>query len=349
MSEGIVPAFDPDTGASGGPSSGGGNPDLVSGGAATNGNQALAAGTTSSSAITFQAPTGGSGSSTPSVALDQTNGTGATLSGSGLGPYTVSTLEDGDICRVTCTHTDDGDGQVVKDVAVIAVGNPAGVSYPVALLDWSSSSETFAGGEGAYTIGGLSVTYSFDGTSGPDSIDLSSGVLTLEITNPNKVYFVIDLGEDVTDETVVAYVTSTGVAAGTVTAVLLKVSSGTTIGNAANQWQAAVGHGGSETLIRFREANSASGFTNVETPTVTDITTTPTRVSLWWHGASGEYSYDQGDATLPTNAAHLGTIGASVINDSSAALARQNRRYVHLLVQADCTLRLAAYKRSIAV
>ena len=100
---------------------GGGNPDLVSGGAPTNGSQAKASGTTSSDAITFQAPTGGSGASTPSAALAHVVGSGASLSGSGLGPYTVNSLEDGDVVTVTCTHTDDGDGQVVKDVAVVDV------------------------------------------------------------------------------------------------------------------------------------------------------------------------------------------------------------------------------------
>jgi hypothetical protein len=100
---------------------GGGNPDLVSGGAPTNGSQAKASGTTSSDAITFQAPTGGSGSSTPSAALAHVVGSGASLSGSGLGPYTVNSLEDADVVTVTCTHTDDGDGQVVKDVAVVDV------------------------------------------------------------------------------------------------------------------------------------------------------------------------------------------------------------------------------------
>lgn len=106
-------------------SGGGGNPDLVSGGAATNGSQAKAAGTTTSDAITFQAPTGGSGASTPSAVFAHVVGSGATLSGSGLGPYTVNGLADGDVVRVTCTHTDDGDGQVVEDVAVVDVAVPA--------------------------------------------------------------------------------------------------------------------------------------------------------------------------------------------------------------------------------
>ena len=149
-------------GASG--AGGGGNPDLVSGGAPTNGSQAKAAGTTSSDAITFQAPTGGSGASTPAVALAHVVGSGATLSGSGLGAYTVNSLEDGDVVKVTCTHTDDGDGQVIEDVAVVNVaavnpdmvsgGNATNGSQAKAAGTTSSDAITFqspTGGSGAST------------------------------------------------------------------------------------------------------------------------------------------------------------------------------------------------------
>ena len=107
---------------------GAGNPDLVSGGAPTNGAQDKPTGTTASSAITFQAPTGGSGASSPSVALSHVSGSGASLSGSGLGGYTVSGLADGDVVTVTCDHTDSGDGQIITDVAVVSVAASGGVA-----------------------------------------------------------------------------------------------------------------------------------------------------------------------------------------------------------------------------
>jgi hypothetical protein len=330
-------------------SGGGGNPDLVSGGAPTNGSQAKPGGTTSSDAITFQAPTGGSGSSTPSAALAHVVGSGASLSGSGLGPYTVSSLTNNDVVTVTCTHTDDGDGQVVKDVATVSVAGGAGggVAYPDTLLDWSASSETFAAGAGAYTIGGLSVTYSLAGTSGPTSIGLVNGVLTVVCGASEEAYLVVDLGVDVTDETVVAYCTSDSVSAGGSSAILFMLSTGTNIGNAANQFQASVGHAGTETTILVREANSPSNFTNIESLSVTDISTTPTRICLTWDGASGTYSYDQGSATLPTDGDNLATTGANVNNDGSGAVTRQNRRYVHLWIKTSGTYRIGAALRRI--
>jgi hypothetical protein len=330
------------------PCGGGGNPDLVSGGAPTNGTQAKPSGTTSSDAITFQAPTGGSGSSTPSVALAHVVGSGASLSGSGLGPYTVNSLEDGDVVTVTCTHTDDGDGQVVTDEAVVAVAAAGGgAAYPDTLLDWSASSETFSAGEDTYTIGGLSATLSYVGTSGPDAIDLSSGLLSFTMSGANSASLIIDLGVDITDETVMAVIAIASIVANTTSGILFKLSSGTNTGNAANQWQASIGHAGNETQIRFREANSTTGFTNVETPTVTDITTTPTRIGLVWHGASGSFSWDQGDATLPTDGANLTNTGSSVINDAGGSVGPQDRRYLHLLIKSSCTFRVGAVLRRV--
>ena len=183
--------------AEGGGGGGGGNPDLVSGGAPTNGGQALASGTTSSSAITFNAPTGGSGASTPSAAVAHINGSGATLSGSGLGPYTVNNLEDGDLVTVTCTHTDDGDGQVVEDVAVVGVGTAAGGGASWADVweadltsDMTTLALTLGGGEETiYEADGttpkIKATY-FNRAGAPTSTataDTASGGLVLDLTS----------------------------------------------------------------------------------------------------------------------------------------------------------------------
>lgn len=321
---------------------GGGNPDLVTGGAPVNGSQAKASGTTSSDAITFQAPTGGSGSSTPSAALAHVVGTGAGLSGSGLGGYTVTGLEDGDVVTVTCTHTDDGDGQVVKDVAVVSVAAAAGATYPDNVLDWSSSSETFASGEGAYTIGGLSVTLSYNGGAGPDSLSITNGLIAADCTSGGEAFLIVDLGEDVSAERVIAYLTCTNLGGGSGGWALLKVSANATVGHAANQAQYLIGTSGTATALRSREANGAASFATANDHTVTDVTTTPTRVAIRCTGPAWDESYDQGSAAMPTTGAMLGTVGSNRYNDGSGAVASQDRRYVHLHILRTGDYRLGA-------
>ena len=61
---------------------------------------------TTSKVLTFAAPTGGSGTYTAAAALTQATGSGASLSGTAPGNLTVSSLEDGDVVRVTVTYTD---------------------------------------------------------------------------------------------------------------------------------------------------------------------------------------------------------------------------------------------------
>ena len=86
--------------------------------------QALASGTTSSSAISWGSPTGGSGSTTTADVLTQDVGTGASLSGGA-----VVGLEDGDVCRVRRTWTDSVTGQTVSATTVVAVAAAAGGDY----------------------------------------------------------------------------------------------------------------------------------------------------------------------------------------------------------------------------
>lgn len=85
------------------------------------GNEALPIGSTTSSSFTFNAPTGGSGSYSYAVALSQLIGTGASLSGTGLGPYQVTGLNDGDVAKVTLTSTDTVTNQQVFNTTTIAV------------------------------------------------------------------------------------------------------------------------------------------------------------------------------------------------------------------------------------
>jgi len=116
-------------------------------------NQAKASGTTSSDGITFTAPTGGSGASTPNVVLTQAVGTGATLSGTGLGAYTVNNLEDGDVVYLTCTHTDDDgdDSQTIVNTCIVSVAAAAGSAFE-AIATWDFTDVTNHTLSGAGTI-----------------------------------------------------------------------------------------------------------------------------------------------------------------------------------------------------
>jgi hypothetical protein len=92
--------------------------------------QALASGSTSSSAISWGSPTGGSGSTTTADVLTQDVGTGASLSAGA-----VVGLEDGDVCRVTRTWTDSVTGQAVSRTTTVSVAAAGGAYDWETLLD----------------------------------------------------------------------------------------------------------------------------------------------------------------------------------------------------------------------
>jgi hypothetical protein len=102
----------------GGGSGGSGAAPLVPGTAPAN--QALGAGSTSSSAISWTDPSGGTSPYTPSTALVHIVGSGASLSGDA-----VTGLEDRDVVAVTRTWTD-ADGQTVARTAVVSVAADVG-------------------------------------------------------------------------------------------------------------------------------------------------------------------------------------------------------------------------------
>ena len=109
---------------------GGGNPDVVPG--ANPARQDLATGTTSTT-VTFAAPTGGSGTGfTYAAVLSAPAGSGAGLAGTGLGPYTVSSLADGESYGLIFTATDAGDAQVANNFALVDVATA--VVQPAAFL-----------------------------------------------------------------------------------------------------------------------------------------------------------------------------------------------------------------------
>jgi len=98
---------------------GGGNPDVVPG--ANPARQDLATGTASTT-LSFPAPTGGSGTGfTYGAVLSKPSGSGAALAGTGLGPYTVSSMSDGECYGIIFTATDSGDGQVANNFGLVDV------------------------------------------------------------------------------------------------------------------------------------------------------------------------------------------------------------------------------------
>ena len=235
-----------------------------------------------------------------------------------------------------------GQGNVLDNTTSAA---PASSTFPDALLDWSSSSEAFGSGAGSYTIGGLSVTYSLNGTAGPDSIALSSGVLTVT-SSGGRAYLVIDLGEALTNEVLCCYVTIENYSAHTNAGVFWQIADDTTLGHDAGHLQTLVGTGGVETTMRFRECTSASGpaFSVNEDITVTDVSTTSTRMCMRWDGASGSMSWDQGSSALPTDGGHLTNVIDKNYNAGDGAATRSGRRYLHIWAQTNVTLRTSAYK-----
>mgnify|MGYP003110522452 FL=1 len=219
------------------------------------------------------------------------------------------------------------------------------------LLDWSDASEGFGSGAGSYTIGGLSVTLDFNGTSGPSSLSLSSGVLTFTgNVSSNQGYLVIDLGEDLNDGAFVVYASFDGVSHnGSSASAVVKIADNTTVGNAGNQFQFLLGFGGGSagnTRAMERECDSSSpSFSNINNRTsLTNITTTPTLFSVQWSGISALPAVSQGSATLPTDGGLLGTIGPDAYNHGANGNAPQNRRYLHLYLIENCTVRIAAYR-----
>jgi hypothetical protein len=130
--------------------------------------QAKSTGTTTSDSITFASPTGGSGSYTASSVVAHIAGSGTALSQADQGPLTVTSLEDGDVVKVTCTWTDDLDGQVVANTIVVTVAAAAGsdedLTFTVVDLtdgwtlndpDSLINANTFAGGYNTITWNAL--------------------------------------------------------------------------------------------------------------------------------------------------------------------------------------------------
>ena len=139
---------------------GGGGPALVRAGDPAD--VGLSAGSTSSSgtARTFSAPSGGTGAPSLAVTIDQAVGSGASLAGDNSSGWYVTSLSDGDVVKVLGTWTD-GASQAVVDSFIVSVSVAAGESFVNTLtLDVTAmTSTTLAAGNN--TVDGRTV-YSED-------------------------------------------------------------------------------------------------------------------------------------------------------------------------------------------
>ena len=259
---------------------------------------------------------------------------------------TAADLTAGEAFRMTSTYTVGSLSDSVTSVVRVAAVGGGGAWTNV--LDWSASSETFAAGVGNYTIGGLSVDYDYQGTVGPTSIDLSSGVLTIVGDSTHIAYLTIDLGENFANVPLWAVVTADAVSnvAGS-SAIWWQMADDTTPANAAGHWQELIAPAGVKTDLLGRWATSPTAFANVNSRTVTDVETTPTRVSAIISGVTIRPSFDQGSASLPAAGAILGTDGPKSygaiggVYDTTNA---KNQRYLHIRTACSATIRLAAAK-----
>lgn len=335
----ITDIFDPTTGANGGGAAAAAS--AVEPPAPTS--QATASGV-NFTAKTFAAFTD-TGSVISSYTAVTTNADGSTSwSGSGLGAYTATSAAGNS--GTLSLNAKNAAGDIVA-TAVHTYDRGAAAGPWTNVLDWSASSENFAAGEATYTIGGLSTVVDWAGTSGPDTLDLSSGVLTVVGSNTKMVYLTINLGQDFANVPLWAVISASNMSnvAGT-PALFWQMADDATPLNAAGHYQEIVAVGGAKTSNRNRYWTGTEVIINART--VTDVETTPTRMAVMIEGVNFRPSSDQGTSGLPTVGADLGTVGPKSYGATGGAYnttAARNQRYMHLRVACSATIKLFAAKR----
>jgi hypothetical protein len=187
----IVPCFDPSTGASGGPASGGGADPVTPPSAQS---ESVAAGATLSD-VTFGSFTD-PGARISSYVANVTNVVGsATISGSGLGPYAIAGDADSEVLTIELDALDSGANVLATAVYTGSIGSASSggtwvtlKDYDLTDLDTTSSLST-----GTHTLTFANIA---------DTIDVvfsrynDSGGITAQATNGTGI--VIDGGTDTT-------------------------------------------------------------------------------------------------------------------------------------------------------
>jgi len=344
----IVPCFDPTTGASGGPSGGGGD-SIVTPPAATS--QAVAAGG-SLTAKTFSAFTD------PDSVIDNyvssvTNAVGsAAVSGSGLGAYTFGSTANGNSGTLSLTARDASNNALATATHSFSIADAVGGL--VSLLDWSGVNYNFlsqggssgSGGAGAHTVGGLAVDLDLRETSGPTKLQVVNGVIEYVGSMTARGQLMINLGVDVSKFQFTTYCSVDNATRPTgVSAAILYVGENTGQ-NSGDQAQFLFGNSSDTKLMMRENYGGPTAFTTLENATVTDITSTPTRVCCQMLGGAWQPSYDQGTAALPTNGAPLANRadgGKQQFGSNFVKLA-EDRRYIGLNLIDNCDVRIAVVR-----
>jgi len=321
--------------------------------------EAVAAGG-SPTAKTFSAFTD-TGSRISSYSASVTNAVGSTtVSGSGLGPYTFSGSTDGDSFALELDALD-GSGNVLAtavhavDVAASAGGSTldplaefAGVSYD--FLTTGGTSGT--GGEGPHTVNGYSFTLSFNGTSGPDSLAFVSGVLQhTGNVSTKQAYLILDLGSDVSDVPYVVNISTSNLGASSGQSFIYRIAEHGVPGARDDTMGALFGFDGAadDTSILWREAASSSSYDTIEqVQSITDITTTPTRVANHVMGGAMLISFDQGTAALPSDGRVLSRALVKHVAIGTRVATPQSRRYLHIFCLETVDVRVDVLKLVIA-
>ena len=270
-----------------------------------------------------------------------TNASGsASVSGSGLGPYTFSSTANGDSGTLSLTARDASNNPLATATHSFRIAASAGGITLADLVDFSGTSYNFlttggsggSGGAGAHTVGGLSVTLDYRGTSGPSALAMSSGTISCTLASGKKAYLIIDIGADVDDSPWVVNGVATNVASGGSNAsIFWQVADDTTIPHNSKHFQWLLGTTGVTTLLERECTSSSPAFTNVNTRTITNYTTTPTRMQGIILGDYVQLSFDQGTASLPpVDGKQLSTAGPKDWQSGQAAAVPGNRRYIHL-------------------
>ena len=319
-----------------GPSAGGGGGSTVTAPSPTS--QSVSAGA-SLSAKTFGSFTDSGGLIDNYVAAVTNAAGSAAVSGSGLGAYTFGSTANGDSGTLSLTARDASNNALATATHSFKIAASASGITLADLVDFSGTSYNFlttggggSGGAGAHTVGGLSVTLDYRGTSGPSALAMSSGTISCTLGSGNKAYLIIDIGADVDDSPWVVNGVATNVASGgSNAAIFWQVADDTTIPHNSKHFQWLLGSTGVTNLLERECDSSSPSFTNVNTRTITNYTTTPTRMQGIVLGDYVQLSFDQGTASLPAvDGKQLGTVGPNDWRGPSGAGTPGNRRYIHL-------------------
>lgn len=288
-----------------------------------------------------------------------TNASGsASVSGSGLGAYTFGSTANGDSGTLSLTARDASNNPLATATHSFKIAAASG--GVTAMVDISGvSSYNFlttggsggSGGEGNHSVGGLTVALDFRSTSGPEKLLINNGVIEYEGSSSKRALLTFDLGE-VASFMFTTYCSIENADRDSGNAVMaLYIGENASI-NGGDQAQFLPGVFGLTNLL-IRENKTGGGSPSFATVpsspsagrTVTNVTTTPTRMCCQMLGGAWQPSFDQGTAALPTTGAPLGSLTGMYFGNNDAS-APESRQYVLLNLIDDCDVRVAVYKGS---